>query len=88
MNAAKIITYTNSLGELQVLDPNDYKTNSDVEGYFKKYDEFQKECVRKFNIMYDENYILVNNIELTYHEKEYMRRTFTQFTHREDKTYV
>jgi hypothetical protein len=77
MNAPKIITYTNSLGELQVLDPNDYKTNSDAEGYFKKYDEFQKECIRKFNIMYDENYILNNNIQLTYDEKEYIDNTKT-----------
>jgi hypothetical protein len=75
MNAPKIIKYTNSLGELQVLDPNNYKTNSDTEGYFKKYDEFQQECIRKFNIMYDENYILANNIQLTYDEKEYIENT-------------
>ena len=75
MNAPKTIQYTNSLGELQVVDPNNYKTNSDVEGYFKKYDEFQQECIRKFNIMYDEKYILVNNIPLTYDEKEYIENT-------------
>jgi len=75
MNAPKTITYTNSLGKLEVLDPNNYKTNSDVEGYFKKYDEFQQECIRKFNVMYDENYILVNNIVLTYDEKEYIENT-------------
>jgi hypothetical protein len=75
MNAPKTIKYSNSLGELQVLDPNNYKTNSDAEGYFKKYDEFQQECIRKFNIMYDENYILVNNIQMTYDEKEYIEKT-------------
>ena len=75
MNAPKTIKYSNSLGELQVLDANDYKTNSDVEGYFKKYDEFQQECIRKFNIMYDENYILRNNIQLTDDEKEYIEKT-------------
>ena len=47
----------------------------EAEGYFKKYDEFQQECIRKFNIMYDENYILVNNIQLTYDEKEYIEKT-------------
>lgn len=75
MDAPKTIEYTNSFGELQVLDPNIYRTNSDDEGYFKKYDEFQQECKRKFNIMYDENYILVNNIQLTYDEKEYIEKT-------------
>lgn len=75
MNAPKTIEYTNSLGELQVLDANNYKINSDVEGYFKKYDEFQKECIRKFNIMYNESYILVNNIQLTDDEKEYIDKT-------------
>jgi hypothetical protein len=48
--------------------------NSDTEGYFKKYDEFQQECIRKFNIMYDENYILRNNIKLTYDEEEYIEK--------------
>jgi hypothetical protein len=75
MNAPKTIKYTNSLGELQLLDPNNYKMNSDTEGYFKKYDEFQQECIRKFNIMYDENYILRNNIKLTYDEEEYIEKT-------------
>ena len=75
MDAPKKIEYTNSFGELQVLDPNIYRTNSDNEGYFKKYDEFQEECKRKFYIMYDENYILVNNIQLTYDEKEYIENT-------------
>jgi hypothetical protein len=72
MDVPKIIKYTNSLGESQILDPNTYKQNSDIEGYFKKYDEFQKECGKKFNIMYDKNYILINNIELTFDEKEYI----------------
>lgn len=49
--------------------------NSDTEGYFKKYDEFYQECIRKFNIMYDENYILRNNIQLTYDEEEYIEKT-------------
>jgi hypothetical protein len=75
MDAPKTIKYTNSLGELQLLDPNNYKMNSDTEGYFKKYDEFQQECIRKFNIMYDENYILRNNIQLTDDEKEYIEKT-------------
>lgn len=75
MRAPKTIKYTTSLGELQVLDPNNYKANADAEGYFKKYDEFQKECIRKFNIMYDENYTLVNNIQLTDDEKEYIAKT-------------
>jgi len=75
MDAPKTIKYTNSLGELQLLDPNNYKMNSDTEGYFKKYDEFQQECIRKFNIMYDENCILRNNIKLTYDEEEYIEKT-------------
>ena len=75
MNAPKTIKYTNSLGELQVLNSNTYKINSDIKGYNEKYDEFQKECVRKFNIMYDKNYILVNNIQLTFDEKEYIEIT-------------
>ncbi len=72
MNAPKTIEYTNSLGELQVLCPNHY---SDSTSYFKKYDEFQHECIRKFNVMYDENYILVNNIQLTDDEKKYIETT-------------
>ncbi len=75
MNTIKTIKYTNSLGELQVLNPDNYKINSDVEGYFKKYDEFLQECNRKFNIMYDKNYILINNIQLTCDEKEYIEKT-------------
>lgn len=75
MDAHKKITYTNSSGELQVLDPDYYKTNSNVQGSFDKYNEFQEECIRKFNMMYDDNYSLVNDIELTDDEKEYVHKT-------------
>jgi hypothetical protein len=68
----KTIKYTNSLGELQVIDPQTY---SNAQDYFNKLDEFTHEYIRKFNIMYDLNCNLVNEIELTEDELEYIEKT-------------
>jgi hypothetical protein len=56
------VTFTNSLGELQILDANDYIGN--MQGYLEKHEEYRVECSRKITVGIDK-------FELTEDEKLY-----------------